>query len=209
MSRLHNSHCRVLGMSPRTIRWAKPSTIAVLPTPGSPISTGLFLVRRARTRMTRRISSSRPMTGSNFPISANSTMLMPYLRSASNVPSAPLLSTLRVPRMREMTSSHLLRGSPLLEKACPTSESSYRARKRTSKARYVSFCFFCSSVARFSTFRNFELAEGWQGGSWDGSFRNRVCKAESVAATSQPARIRIRVGSSCLSPSIARATCTG
>jgi len=26
----------------------KPSTIAVLPTPGSPISTGLFLVRRQR-----------------------------------------------------------------------------------------------------------------------------------------------------------------
>src|SRR4029453_16382957 len=33
------------GTSPETIRWASPSTIAVLPTPGSPISTGLFLVR--------------------------------------------------------------------------------------------------------------------------------------------------------------------
>ena len=33
------------GTSPRTMRWASPSTIAVLPTPGSPISTGLFLVR--------------------------------------------------------------------------------------------------------------------------------------------------------------------
>ena len=51
------------GMSPETIRWARPSTIAVLPTPGSPIRTGLFLVRRERTWMTRRISSSRPMTG--------------------------------------------------------------------------------------------------------------------------------------------------
>src|SRR5436305_78431 len=28
------------------MRWARPSTTAVLPTPGSPISTGLFLVRR-------------------------------------------------------------------------------------------------------------------------------------------------------------------
>ena len=35
------------GTSPLTMRCAKPSTIAVLPTPGSPISTGLFLVRRA------------------------------------------------------------------------------------------------------------------------------------------------------------------
>ena len=34
------------GTSPRTMRCASPSTIAVLPTPGSPISTGLFLVRR-------------------------------------------------------------------------------------------------------------------------------------------------------------------
>ena len=36
----------VSGTSPRTMRWARPSTIAVLPTPGSPMSTGLFLVRR-------------------------------------------------------------------------------------------------------------------------------------------------------------------
>ena len=41
--------------------------MAVLPTPGSPISTGLFLVRRASTWMVRRISSSRPMTGSSLP----------------------------------------------------------------------------------------------------------------------------------------------
>ncbi|KFM22760.1 hypothetical protein F751_2951, partial [Auxenochlorella protothecoides] len=43
----------VSGMSPRTMRWARPSTMAVLPTPGSPISTGLFLVRRHSTRMVR------------------------------------------------------------------------------------------------------------------------------------------------------------
>ncbi len=51
------------GTSPRTIRWARPSTMAVLPTPGSPISTGLFFVRRDSTWITRRISSSRPITG--------------------------------------------------------------------------------------------------------------------------------------------------
>ena len=55
------------GTSPLTIRWASPSTMAVLPTPGSPISTGLFLVRRDSTCITRRISSSRPITGSSFP----------------------------------------------------------------------------------------------------------------------------------------------
>ena len=41
--------------------------MAVLPTPGSPMRTGLFLVRRDSTWMTRRISSSRPMTGSSLP----------------------------------------------------------------------------------------------------------------------------------------------
>ena len=40
---------KLSGTSPLTIRCAKPSTIAVLPTPGSPISTGLFLVRRDNT----------------------------------------------------------------------------------------------------------------------------------------------------------------
>ena len=37
------------GTSPSTMRVASPSTIAVLPTPGSPSSTGLFLRRRERT----------------------------------------------------------------------------------------------------------------------------------------------------------------
>ena len=41
--------------------------MAVLPTPGSPMSTGLFLVRRARIWMTRWISFSRPITGSSLP----------------------------------------------------------------------------------------------------------------------------------------------
>ena len=59
------------GTSPRTIRWARPSAMAVLPTPGSPMRTGLFLVRRDRTWMTRRISSSRPMTGSSLPARAS------------------------------------------------------------------------------------------------------------------------------------------
>ena len=47
---------RVSGTSPLTMRWASPSTMAVLPTPASPMSTGLFLVRRESTWMMRRIS---------------------------------------------------------------------------------------------------------------------------------------------------------
>ena len=78
---------RESGTSPSTIRWARPSAIAVLPTPGSPIRTGLFLVRRERTWTTRRISSSRPMTGSSLPCSADS------VRSRPNFSSAPYLSS--------------------------------------------------------------------------------------------------------------------
>ncbi|GIU92102.1 MAG: hypothetical protein KatS3mg011_1008 [Acidimicrobiia bacterium] len=40
--------------------------MAVLPTPGSPTSTGLFLVRRDRICMTRSISRVRPITGSSL-----------------------------------------------------------------------------------------------------------------------------------------------
>src|ERR1019366_7146920 len=66
------------GTSPRTMRCAMPSTIAVLPTPGSPMSTGLFFVLRESTCITRRISSSRPMTGSIFPLRAASVRSRQY-----------------------------------------------------------------------------------------------------------------------------------
>ena len=71
------------GTSPRTMRCARPSTIAVLPTPGSPISTGLFFVLRERIWMTRRISASRPITGSSWPDRASATRSRPYFTSAS------------------------------------------------------------------------------------------------------------------------------
>ena len=71
------------GTSPRTIRCASPSIAAVLPTPGSPIKTGLFFVLRDRIRIIFRISLSRPMTGSSFCSRARSTRLYPYLFNAS------------------------------------------------------------------------------------------------------------------------------
>ena len=73
---------RLSGTSPLTIRCASPSTIAVLPTPGSPISTGLFLVRRCKTWIVRRISSSRPITGSSLPCPASAVKSRVYFSSA-------------------------------------------------------------------------------------------------------------------------------
>ncbi len=70
------------GTSPRTIRWANPSTMAVLPTPGSPMRTGLFFVLRDSIRMTRRISESLPITGSSLPDFACSTKSIPYFLRA-------------------------------------------------------------------------------------------------------------------------------
>ena len=73
---------RLSGTSPSMMRWARPSTMAVLPTPGSPMSTGLFLVRRLSTWMTRRISLSRPMTGSSLPSRARAVRSVEYFSSA-------------------------------------------------------------------------------------------------------------------------------
>src|ERR1700760_2949039 len=64
--------------------WARPSTIVVLPTPGSPISTGLFLVRRLRICMTRSISCSRPMTGSSLDSRASWVRLRPNWSSTND-----------------------------------------------------------------------------------------------------------------------------
>ena len=69
----------ISGTSPLTIRWARPSAMAVLPTPGSPISAGLFLSRRDRIWMTRSISFSRPMTGSSLPARASVGQVDPEL----------------------------------------------------------------------------------------------------------------------------------
>lgn len=74
---------RLSGTSPFTMRSARPSAMAVLPTPGSPINTGLFLVRRLSTCMARRISSSRPMIGSILPSRAACVRSRAYFFSAS------------------------------------------------------------------------------------------------------------------------------
>jgi len=52
------------GTSPSWMRTARPSTMAVFPTPGSPMSTGLFFRRRESTWTILSSSASRPMRGS-------------------------------------------------------------------------------------------------------------------------------------------------
>ena len=62
---------RKVGTFLSTMRWARPSTMAVLPTPDSPMRTGLFFVRRHRISMMRCISPSRPTSGSRRPSAAS------------------------------------------------------------------------------------------------------------------------------------------
>ncbi len=68
---------RISGTSPATTFWASPSTIAVFPTPGSPIKTGLFFVLLERIWIRRWISFVRPITGSKSRFLAISVRSIP------------------------------------------------------------------------------------------------------------------------------------
>ena len=70
------------GTLPSTISRARPSTIAVLPTPASPTYSGLFLRRRHRISMVRSISIRRPTSGSMRPSAAALFRFVAYLSSA-------------------------------------------------------------------------------------------------------------------------------
>ncbi len=125
MSRLSRSDS---GTSPSTTRWARPSTTAVLPTPGSPMSTGLFFVRRESTCTTRRISASRPMTGSSRPSRAIWVRSVPYFSSASPASAGVSLVTFRPPRSASTLASMSL--APRFSTAArwPVSASASRSR---------------------------------------------------------------------------------
>ena len=127
--------CSESGTSPSTIRWARPSTIAVLPTPGSPISTGLFFVRRARTWMTRRISSSRPITGSSLPSRASAVRSRPYFSSAWYLSSGFWSVTRCGPRTCSTTSCELGAGRPASRRASPAASGSRPGRAAGARRR--------------------------------------------------------------------------
>ena len=90
--------CRLSGTSFLAISWARPSTTAVFPTPGSPSRIGLFFVLRIKICIIREITSSRPMTGSSSPAIALAVRSTPNLLSASSVSSAVCESMLLPPR---------------------------------------------------------------------------------------------------------------
>ena len=130
---------RISGTLPATISWASPSAIAVLPTPASPISTGLFLLRRQRIWMTRSISSARPITGSSSPLRAIS------VRSRPKALRAGVLDCLRAgPLDPEATSSPSEASTP----SSPSSPSS-EGVKFGSSSRSTSLRVRSRSISRF------------------------------------------------------------
>ena len=128
-----------LGTSPSTIRPARPSTMAVLPTPGSPISTGLFLVRRDSTWTTRRTSSSRPITGSSLPWRAISVRSRPKRSSAWYLASGSWSVTFLPPRTSVRAARMASRVTPApVSSLAAAVEPSVRASSRCSVETYWS-----------------------------------------------------------------------
>ncbi len=140
---------RFSGTSPFTMRWAIPSAMAVLPTPASPTRMGLFLVRRERICSTRRISSSRPITGSSFPERAIALRSTAYLPSASNCCSEVCESTVAPLRKTRMASSSSFSAAPeRFSSSDAALRSATRPSSRCSVEAYLSLNFRVKSTAR-------------------------------------------------------------
>ncbi|MGY3426976.1 hypothetical protein ACVWZW_007480 [Bradyrhizobium sp. F1.13.4] len=125
---------RLSGTSPLTMRSARPSAMAVLPTPGSPIRTGLFLVRRDSTWIVRRISSSRPMTGSSLPSRAAWVRSRAYFFSASYAFSAVAESAVRPLRSASIAALRFCGVTPPLARIAPASLVFSSARPSSSRS---------------------------------------------------------------------------
>ena len=148
---------KLSGTSPPAIRRARPSTIAVFPTPGSPMRTGLFFVRRLMTCMTRRISSSRPMTGSILSMRARAVRSMQYFSRERILLSGSWLSTLWLPRTFFKASRRAFLVHPTRRRVSPTwSSDCAMARRMCSTERNWSL----RDDISFSAFARTFWAEG-------------------------------------------------
>ena len=177
------------GTSPSTIRWASPSTMAVLPTPGSPIRTGLFLVRRERTCMTRRTSSSRPMTGSSFPARAWSVRLRVKRCSAWYFSSGLWSVTRWAPRTasRAVRSSLAERLAPLRSSRAVVPFTSLSASNRCSVEMNASPSDLASASALSKTWCSSRLKEGSAPPLWVGKRSSSRSTASRNWVTFNPA----------------------
>mmetsp|Transcript_51035 Transcript_51035/g.124337 ORF Transcript_51035/g.124337 Transcript_51035/m.124337 type:complete len:477 (-) Transcript_51035:666-2096(-) len=211
MSRLMmRQPCSTEGTSPATMRAASPSTMAVLPTPGSPMRAGLFLERRASTRITREISSSRPITGSTLPSRTSCTRSV--LNWARPSGAALGLSVKRRLVLRPFSTAALTDCRVMLEpcSVVPTSVSDTTAMRSWSAATRESPTAAESSWALWSTRLRGGFGVTLVGGlctilGW--RFIIAV-SSESAEGTSAPHVLRICCTSPWRSESSAAARCT-
>ena len=186
---------RLCGTSPETIRCARPSTIAVLPTPGSPISTGLFLVRRERISTVCSISSARPTTGSSRPERAASVRSCPY-SSSVGVPlgcTPALLRSPPVPRPSSTDFSASCEGAALRSAVPAPERSCSSSAPRMCSGPMYEAPTACERACAASSAR---LAEGVSAGrpsGEDGPPDGSACsRAPDSWSGSTPARSSIR-----------------
>ena len=113
----------------------------------------MFLVRRERICNTRRISSSRPITGSSLPLRAISLRFMAYLPNALNSCCEVCESTVAPLRNSRMAATKSFSVAPLrfsISDAAPRSAT--RPNKRCSTEAYLSLNVRVKSTARWIVF---------------------------------------------------------
>ena len=143
--------------------------------------------------MVRRISSSRPMTGSSFPWRARSVRSVVYFFSASRLPSASACCTESPPRTALMACSKAARCAPCSFSRRPVAPlSSAKASKNISEAMKASLRLSASLSVRFSRlFRSREMLTSPPCPCTVGKPLMLLSKACFSAATLTPARARI------------------
>ncbi len=181
---------RVSGTWPSMIRWARPSATALLPTPGAPMRTGLFLVRRERICARRSVSRSRPITGSSFPCLARAVRSRLFFsRVDSSFLAAPPSSS---PSWREAASSFsasISQPNTVRMRTATQSSSSSIACHSVSVPTGTWRCCFCPWLrARSSTRFIRGVSSSTLGCSWSGeeSWRTASCTASSVTFSGSP-----------------------
>src|SRR6266404_3249838 len=165
------------GTSPSEMRCAKPSTMAVLPTPGSPIKTGLFLVRRHRIWMTRSTSPSRPTSGSREPSEA--ACVRSRLNSASREVSLGRAAAVFSPDVRASSSRSVERRRP---RSINISAPKHFSSRRMPRSRCsVPTCLWPRRSASSAAILRIRLHSALSGTSTDVEMRSRMVMRASIS----------------------------
>ena len=204
---------RKIGQSPPAIRLASPSTIAVFPVPGSPMSTGLFLVRRQSTWITRSSSGPRPISGSSLPSeaawvrstenSASSGVSRAFFagRRSARESSASRTTGARTPWRARILAAAVPSASTRPRRRCSVPMASLRIRSASSRA--VCSTFFDSAESGISAEVETESRSStWLRTSrrtWSGEMWRRL-KMEAVSPSGSRSTPSSRCSASMASP---------